>query len=194
VLQGSLVISEAGFRRLYPSTSGYRVFLVDAPPGRADAVSRSFTAAMEDFGLALTPMVRRLAMFGEVQNTYLSIFAALGGLGLLLGSVGLGIVVLRNVLERRGELALLRAVGFSRSQLRRLVLYEHWALLALGLLCGVASAVIAVLPALQSPTAALPYASWLAILAGVTISGILWTWLAATAALRGDLLAALRTE
>jgi putative ABC transport system permease protein len=194
VLQGSLVISEADFRRLYPSASGYRVFLVDAPPGREGAVSRAFTAALQDFGLALTPTVRRLGMFGEVQNTYLSIFAALGGLGLLLGSVGLGVVVLRNVLERRGELALLRAVGFSRGQLRSLVLYEHWALLALGLLCGTASAVIAVLPALQSPTADLPYASWLAILAGVTISGVLWTWLAATAALRGDLLPALRTE
>jgi hypothetical protein len=67
-------------------------------------------------------------------------------------------------------------------------------LLALGLLCGAASAVVAVLPALRTPGADLPYASWLAILAGVTISGVVWTWLAATAALRGDLLPALRTE
>ena len=48
-----------------------------------------------------------------------SIFQLLGGLGLLLGSVGLGVVVLRNVLERRGELAILRAVGFRRRSLRR---------------------------------------------------------------------------
>ena len=50
----------------------------------------------------------RLAAFQEVQNTYLSIFQLLGGLGLLLGTVGLGMVVLRNALERRSELAELR--------------------------------------------------------------------------------------
>jgi ABC-type antimicrobial peptide transport system permease subunit len=36
---------------------------------------------------------------------------------LLLGSAGLGVVVLRNVLERRGELGLLSAVGFRRREL-----------------------------------------------------------------------------
>ena len=36
---------------------------------------------------------------------------ALGRLGLLLGAVGLAIVLLRGVWERRGELALLRALG-----------------------------------------------------------------------------------
>ena len=61
--------------------------------------------------MEVTPAVRRLAAFNAVQNTYLSTFQVLGGLGLLLGSVGLGVVVLRNVLERRGELALLLAVG-----------------------------------------------------------------------------------
>ena len=37
----------------------------------------------------------------------------LGGLGLLLGSVGLGMLLLRNTLERRGELALAAALGES---------------------------------------------------------------------------------
>ena len=46
---------------------------------------------------------RRLAQFNAVQNTYLNTFQVLGGLGLLLGSAGLGVVVLRNVLERRNE-------------------------------------------------------------------------------------------
>jgi hypothetical protein len=36
-----------------------------------------------------------LAEFNTVENTYLSIFQVLGGLGLLLGSAGLGIVVAR---------------------------------------------------------------------------------------------------
>ena len=88
---------------------------------------------------------------GTVQNTYLSIFQVLGGLGLILGSAGLGVVLLRNVLERRGELACLQAVGFGRPALVRLVLWEHWVLLGMGLAGGVAAAIVAVLPALRSP-------------------------------------------
>ena len=194
IFQGNLLISEEHFRRLFPSASGYRAFLIDLPASKAQAASKAFSAALEDFGLELTPAARRLARFAEVQNTYLSIFTALGGLGLLLGSVALGVVVLRNVLERRGELALLRAVGFARRQLQWMVLCEHWALLALGLFCGVASAVVAVLPALRSSAGKVPYAPWLLTLGGIIVSGVVWTYLAAAAALRGELLEALRRE
>jgi len=194
VLQGNLLISERRFREHFPSATGYRAFLIDAPQETAPAASEALSAAMEDYGLELTPAARRLAEFSEVQNTYLSIFAALGGLGLLLGSVAIGVVVLRNVMERRGELALLRAVGFARPQLRWMVLCEHWALLALGLGCGVVSAVVAVLPSLLSPETSVPYLSWLTTLGAVAVSGAAWTWLAATAALRGELMTALRRE
>ena len=194
VLQGNLLIAEERFDEMFPSNSGYRAFLIDSPPARADDAKKAFSVAMEDFGLELTTTADRLAAFSEVQNTYLSIFSALGGLGLLLGSVAIGIVVLRNVLERRGELALLRAVGFARGSLRWVVLCEHWAVLALGLICGVGSAVLAVLPTLLGPRAAVPYAGWLITLGGIAGSGLLWTYLAAAAALRGELLDSLRSE
>ena len=199
IFQGNLLISERRFGELFPSASGTRAFLMDVPHGedyaaRTERAMGLFSTALEDFGLELTPTARRLAAFTEVQNTYLSIFAALGGLGLLVGTVAMGIVVLRNVLERRGELALLRAVGFAKNQLRWMVLCEHWALLALGLACGVVSAVVAVLPALLSPGTAMPFASWLTLLGGIVLSGAVWTVLAAAAALRGRLLEALRDE
>ncbi|MGB2819546.1 MAG: ABC transporter permease, partial [Phycisphaerae bacterium] len=161
---------------------------------RASLAAGPFSTALEDFGLQLTPTARRMANFSEVQNSYLSIFAALGGLGLLLGSAAMGIVVLRNVLERRGELALMRAVGFAKGQLQWMVLCEHWALLALGLASGVVSAVVAVLPALISPDASVPYRSWLGTIGAVVASGVLWTVIAAAVALRGRLLEALRSE
>ena len=77
-------------------------------------VSEDMTWALQDQGLDLTPASSRLAEFNRVENTYLSIFMILGSFGLILGSFGIGIVVWRNIRERRGELALLQAVGFSR--------------------------------------------------------------------------------
>jgi putative ABC transport system permease protein len=135
-----------------------------------------------------------LNAFNAVQNTYLSTFQILGGLGLLLGSLGLGVVVLRNVLERRGELALMQAIGFRAQTLKWLVISEHGMLLFVGLAVGVISALIAVLPALLSPGAEVPYASLALTLGAVLISGAVWTFIAATVALRGHLLEGLRSE
>jgi ABC-type antimicrobial peptide transport system permease subunit len=194
ILQGSLLISEGNFVERFPSQEGYQVFLIDAPGSRPEAASRALASALEDVGPELTPAPERLAAFNTVENSYLSIFAALGGLGLLLGSLGLGVVVLRNVLERRGELALLRAVGFRRRALQSLLFSEAALLLFLGLAAGVVSALVAVLPALRSPGAEVPIASLGVTLAAVFLSGFLWTWGAAALALRGPLLPALRNE
>ena len=162
ILQGNLLISEGNFIERFPSQSGYQVFLIDADDAEANVadanVADVLTHHLQDVGLSMMPTVRRLATFNMVENTYLSIFAALGGLGLLLGSVGLGVVVLRNVLERRAELALLRAVGFRAGVLRWLVFREHGLLLLLGLTVGVVGGLIATLPVLSSP-AEMPFGS-----------------------------------
>jgi ABC-type antimicrobial peptide transport system permease subunit len=118
----------------------------------------------------------------------------LGGLGLVLGSVGLGLVVLRNVLDRRGELAMLRAVGFAKRSLQRMVFYEHWGLLLCGLLCGSVAALLAVAPALRTSAAEVPYFSLIMTIAAVAGNGIVWIWLAGAFALGTEMLDALRNE
>ncbi len=194
ILQGSLLISEEAFLKRFPGESGHRMFLVDAPSNSVSPVSTTLSRALQDVGLELTPAARRLAQFNAVQNTYLNTFQVLGGLGLLLGSAGLGVVVLRNVLERRGELALLQAVGFRRRVLRWLVLGEHGGLLWIGLGVGTVAALVAILPVLLAPGAEVQWRPLAATLAGVLVSGMAWTWVATWAALRGRLLDGLRNE
>jgi ABC-type antimicrobial peptide transport system permease subunit len=194
ILQGSLIIDEAQFVKRFPNEGGYRMFLIDAPSNSVGQVSATLSRALQDAGLELTPTAERLNAFNAVQNTYLGTFQILGGLGLLLGSAGLGVVVLRNVLERRGELGLLVAVGFRRRTLQAMVLSEHGALLALGLGLGVIAAAVAVLPSLLTPGAPLPYRSLALTLGGVFLNGALWTWLATRYSLRGNLLDTLRNE
>jgi putative ABC transport system permease protein len=194
ILQGSLIIDEAEFTQRFPGVSGYRMFLIDCPSNALPAVSAELTRALQDYGFEVTPAAQRLAAFNAVQNTYLSTFQVLGGLGLLLGSFGLGIVVLRNVLERRGEMALLMAVGFTRARVQKLVLAEHAALLCLGLVIGIVAAVVAILPGVLSPRSHLPVQSLSLTLFGVLVFGLISTWLATRAAVRGNLLEGLRNE
>ncbi len=193
ILQGQLLIDEAAFKARFPSIAGHRMFLVDAPTDTATNVSATLSRALQDYGLELTPTVTRLNRFNAVQNTYLGTFQILGGLGLLLGSAGLGVVVLRNVLERRAELAVMQAVGFSRAKVRGLVLREHVTLLWAGLGLGIVAALIAVLPAMR-PGSEMPWLTLGLTLLAIVANGFLWTWLATRFAMRGQLLEALRNQ
>ena len=194
ILQGYLIVGEDDFKQRFPSQSGYRVFLIDAPPDRAAAVRQSLERALADYGMTITTTAERLAAFNAIENTYLSIFSVLGGLGVLLGCAGLALVLLRNVLERRSELALMRAVGFRDVAIRKLLLAEHWGLVAMGLVCGVVSAVLAVIPALRQRQEGMPITALAVILAAIAAAALLWTGLAARFALRGRLMQALRSE
>ncbi|MBK8977235.1 MAG: FtsX-like permease family protein [Planctomycetes bacterium] len=193
ILQGNLVVAERHLEERFPSATGYRMFLIDAPKAQVDAVTAGLTRAFLDIGLEVTPTAQRLAAFQAVQNTYLSIFGVLGGLGLLLGTVGLGAVVLRSALERRAELAVARAVGFRTGALRQLVWSEHAALLALGLGSGVVAALMAIGPSLGASHPP-PLGSMIGLVAVVAASGALWTWLATVFVTRGPLLEALRGD
>jgi ABC-type antimicrobial peptide transport system permease subunit len=129
-----------------------------------------------------------------VQNTYLATFQSLGGLGLLLGTIGLAVVQWRNVLERRGELALLRAAGFPARTLAILVAMENVLLLLLGLGVGLLAALVAVLPHLIGRGAAVPLGQLAMIFAMVLAAGLAASLVAVRGALRTPILPALREE
>jgi putative ABC transport system permease protein len=194
VFQGNLIISQEIFLQKYPSLSGSRLFLVDAPFHEREQISEDITWALQDQGMELTPASSRLAEFNRVENTYLSIFMILGSFGLLLGSLGIGIVVWRNIRERRGELALLQAVGFNQRSLHRMILSEHMFLLVVGIFFGLVAALLATLPALLTPGSGIPFLTILALLSLVLLNGGFWTFSAAFLATKEDLIPALRSE
>ena len=195
IFQGNLLMNEDDLLELFPQTSGYRVFLVEAPQDRTREVAEVLGSRLADYGFESETTGSRLAGFLSVQNTYLLTFQSLGGLGLLLGTFGLGAVQLRNVLERRGELALLRAIGFRRRRLGWLVMLENGLLLTAGLGCGTAAAVVAILPHLLSGGASI---GWIGSLAGtlglVLVVGLAAGLTAVRATLSAPLVAALRDE
>jgi hypothetical protein len=194
LFQGELLMSEAAFQRLFPQHDGYRFFLVDVPGARAGEVAARLESGLADQGLDVTATLDRLAVFHRVEDTYISTFQALGGLGLVLGTVGLATVLLRNALERRRELALLRAVGYGGGHLTRLVLAENALLLAAGLATGILCALVAVVPPALSRGGRVPLAAILAIAGGAAATGLLVSRIAVGVIRRAPLLSSLRSE
>jgi ABC-type lipoprotein release transport system permease subunit len=146
MLQGKLLIGESNFEQLFPEVSGYRYFLFACDRREAAGVAKILENRLGDVGMDVSETHQVLSGMLAVQNTYLRTFQSLGALGLLLGTIGLAVAQLRSVLERRQELAVLRAIGFTRGRLSSVVMLETGGLLALGIGCGVLCAVLAVLP------------------------------------------------
>ena len=174
VLQGKLMMSEKHFLQLFPEIGGYQFFCIEYfPPLNyeqpeqsveeqyaerdPDKVSQLLESNLADFGFDAVDPIEQLAAFTAVQNTYLSTFQSLGRLGLLLGTVGLAAVQLRSVLERRGEFALMRAGGFPRARLMRMVILENAVLSWAGWL-SVASRRCCADPAVAAGTRRVPWA------------------------------------
>jgi hypothetical protein len=193
-LQGPLIVADSQFKRLFPSVSGHAFFLIETAPDQADQVEQALERGLSDFGLAATSTRRRLAELQTIQNTYLSTFQTLGGLGLLLGTVGLTVVLLRNIWERRSELALLQALGFSRTALHWLVLSENALLVGTGLAAGLLSAAVVTVPHVVARAATIPWPSLLLMFAAIFAAGLLTGYLALAFSLRAPLLPALRSE
>ncbi len=194
VLQGSLLIGEEDFKRVFPRVAGYRSFLIRAPADKVAAVESTLTDKFGDEGLDITESRSRLRDLLAVQNTYISTFQSLGALGLLLGTFGLAAVQMRNVLERRKELAMMRAVGFPQARVASMVLLENLLLLCGGLFTGLLAALLAVLPHMFLGGASLPWRDLLVMLTAILVMGALVGLVAVRATLRAPLLAALRGE
>ncbi len=194
IFQGDLLVGEDDLHRYDPAVVGYRYFLVETPPDQATAVQQVLQQKLGDYGFVSETTAQRLSTLAAIQNTYIAAFQSLGGLGLLLGTIGLAVVQWRNVLERRGELALLRAAGFPARTLAALVAMENVLRLLAGLGVGLLAAFVAVLPHLIGRGAAVPLAMLAAIFALVLAVGLIASLAAMRGILQSPILPALREE
>jgi ABC-type lipoprotein release transport system permease subunit len=194
IFQGTLLIPMAAFHEKFPSIGGFRIALLDVPASATKVEMEAVTRRLTEAGFDVSRTAERLAMFYSVEETYLQMFLVLGGLGLLLGSIGLGIMVLRNVFERRGELAMLLCVGFTRRQVAAMVVAEHALLLVGGTAVGVVASGVAIWPSVSAPGVTIPVGTLAVLLIGMLTIGFGWTVGAAHLALRGRLTDAVRNE
>ena len=195
ILQGNLLMSEDAFKKVFPDSGGHRFFLVDVGEGLDHAkISGHVMKSLEMQGMSLESAKSRLAAYARVQNTYISIFTVLGGLGALLGTAGVGILIARNVIERRGELAVMSAIGFRRKSLVSMLLSEHFTLLFGGVLIGALSALIAIAPNVFGNAGGIPLAGIACITGLISIGGLFFCIFATGLALRGSFLEAISNE
>lgn len=125
----------------------------------------------EDF--TLTSQDEMLATMNKVLQILTLGVAALGGISLLVGAIGIATIMTITVRERTAEIGLLRSIGSSRRQVLMLFLGEAVLISVLGGLLGLLILAV-VLTAINLAVPALPFAlNPVYLLAAVSVSGLI---------------------
>ena len=195
IFQGNVLIANRRFLEQFPESSGTHIFLVDGAMADTAMIQSELGRGMRDLGWDMELTADRLAEFNSVTNAYLSIFMVLGALGLLLGTFGLVVVLWRSVMERSREIALLKAVGYGRKEIRKLVVREYMFLLLMGIGTGFVTAIVATLPSILNAHTGTSFTSILIWLLVLVANGWFWIHLVTRSVLRNEsIYSALRNE
>jgi putative ABC transport system permease protein len=177
------------------------LFVNKTPTADAAAVRTEVEAIVADLP---TVTVKDPSQFAEEQkeqiNFFLNIIYALLGLAVIIAVLGIVNTLALSVIERTREIGLLRAVGLSRSQLRRMVRLESVIVAVLGAVLGVLMG-IAFGVALQRAIAdqgidvlAIPWGRLSAFVLVAAAVGVLAAVVPARRAAKLDVLRAISTE
>lgn len=149
----------------------------------------------EDF--TITPQQKMLETFGTILDAITFAVAAIGGISLLVGGIGILTILTIAVSERTAEIGLLRAIGATRQRILAIFLGEAAVLAAFGGAAGLGLGLLILLilklalPALPVET---PWSYALAAEAMAIAVGLTAGVLPARRAARLDPLEALRSE
>ncbi len=200
-LIGSYLVSTATFEKNFTDSLDSVVAVTAAPNAPVAQVRKTVEAAA-----ALSPniSVKDQAEFKADQrkqiNQILGFVLVLLALAVLIAALGIVNTLALSVFERTHEIGLLRAVGMSRRQLRRMVRLESVIIAVFGAVLGVAVgmgfgwALVKALADQGVRTLVIPWTSLALYIVLAAVIGVLAAVLPARRAARQDVLAAIATS
>ena len=150
IFQGYALMNRERFLEIWPENRGTTLFLVKTKDEEREQVAQVLSQALNEYGVRVMTTGQRMSQFGELVNTYLSIFLTLGGIGMLIGIFSFIIVVRKNLLQRMNDLKLYQALGYSRERLESQLYRENIIVPLFAIGVGAVAAVISVIDRLSN--------------------------------------------
>jgi len=133
VSRGALLSAFPGDSRAVNST----FFLFKSRvPADLHELTHDLERELRPVGMNTVDLRESLEFFLGAFNTIFLLFQSFLALGLVVGIAGLAIITARNVVERKREIGVLRALGFRRSLVLKSQLIEVLLVVSLGVLIG----------------------------------------------------------
>jgi putative ABC transport system permease protein len=194
---GDVTISSTLFDRVYQNPQNLYV-LVNTQGGVTPANTRALSSALGSFPDA---KLQTKTQFTKNQlsglTTLLNLLYVLLSLSILISLFGIVNTLVLTVFERTREVGMLRAVGMSRRQVRRMIRHESVITALLGGVFGIPLGVVLALVigvAIKYPAFTIPVGTLVVFVIAAIIAGILAAIIPARRAARLNVLAALQYE
>jgi len=194
---GDVTISTARFDSLYENPQNVYTF-VRIAGGVTPANTARLTAALASFPDA---KIQTEAQFKKNQeqgiNTLLNLLYVLLSLSIIVSLFGIVNTLVLTVFERTREIGMLRAVGMSRRQLRRMIRHESIVTALIGAALGIPVGVVLALmvgKAIKYPAFTIPWGTLVVFVIAAVLAGVLAAIFPARRAARLNVLQALQYE
>ncbi len=196
---GSLTVSTEAFDQLYPPSQRQNIYtFVTMKGGVTAANTRALERVLDQYPNA---KVADKDQFVSDQisglNTILNVLYVLLALSIVVSLFGIVNTLVLSVFERTRELGMLRAIGMTRRQVRRMIRYESVITALIGAVIGIVLGIVlaALLAArLDFVAFAVPVGSLLVFAAAAIVVGVLAAVFPARRAARLNVLQALQYE
>ena len=174
IFQGNVIISDKYFSKHFNTGNGSGFILIDNRGYPQQNITEDLGIIFKDKGWVMTGTLEKMAEFSSIENTYLNIFFLMGAFGMLLGTIGLAIVIVKSMLERRNELALMKSLGFKNKIILRILLIEYLTLFLSGSIAGTLTAFIAALPTFINGNHTVSVGFLFSVISILILNGVLW--------------------
>jgi putative ABC transport system permease protein len=123
----AIIVPDSAARRDLPTNGASYQVLIDTAPGAAQLAGRQAPLALRPdqpgrLQALVPPDPKQLR--NQVSGDITSLFLALSGLALVIGTIAIANATLLNIIERRNEIGLRRALGATRAHIRRQITIE----------------------------------------------------------------------
>jgi ABC-type antimicrobial peptide transport system permease subunit len=194
VFQGNILISKQNFEKHFPTISGSKVILADVKNEQKELLKENLESSFHNYGANIQSAPERLAMFNSVTNTYLDIFLALGGIALIIGTLGIAIVIFSSIQTRTSQHAMMLAIGIHPEIIKKIIRIEFSIILMSGIGIGLLFALVAGLQNLLTTNANIPYLMLLIITSLFVLNGLFWIYIGSNRSIKKDFKSELRNE